>query len=362
MAQRIYLDWAATAPIDPAAVSAMAGAARDWANPSSVHAEGRRARAGLEAARRAILAGLGARGTAIFTSGGSEALDLALRRARVGATLISAVEHEAVRTAAGPEAGAVPVDGDGRVDVEALAAQLRDAPAPALIAVMQANNETGVVQPLDEVAAVAHAAGALLLVDAVQGAGKLAWPDADFVAVSAHKLGGPPGVGALVVRDLATLAAGAGGQEGGYRGGTENVPGIAGWAAAMAERAADAGWTARVHRLRERLEARLRVAGGVIAGEAVERLPGIVCVAMPGVEAIRQLMIFDLDGFAVSAGAACSSGKVAASHVLRAMGWGAAAGEAIRISLGWTTTEAHVDAFAHAWECAASRLTRRAAA
>ena len=305
---------------------------------------------------------LGAQGTLIFTSGGSEALSIALARARVGARLASAVEHSTMFAAA-PGAAMVPVESDGRVDLAALQAGLATAGQRPLVAVMQANNETGVVQPLAEVARLVRVAGGLLLVDAVQGAGKLPWPgEADFVAVSAHKLGGPPGVGALVVRDPATLQAGAGGQEGGYRGGTENLPGAAGWAAAMAARAADAGWADRVRHLRARLEARLTAAGGVIAGAGVERLPGICCVAMPGVEAMRQLMIFDLEGFAISAGAACSSGRVRTSHVLTAMGWGPMAGEAIRVSLGWGTTAAEVDAFAAAWERAAARLMHRRAA
>ena len=360
--ERIYLDWAATAPIDPVAVDAAATAARQWANPSSVHAEGRRARAALEAARRAILDALGAKGTLILTSGGSEALALALTRARAGARLVSAVEHSAV-SAAAPGAAVVPVDADGRVDLATLEAMLTTAGERPLVAVMQANNETGAVQPIAEVARLVRATGGLLLVDAVQGAGRLDWPgEADFVAVSAHKLGGPPGMGALVVRDLATLQAGAGGQEGGYRGGTENLPGAVGWAAAMAARTADTGWAMRVRHLRERLEARLAAAGGVIAGAGVERLPGIVCVAMPGVEAMRQLMIFDLEGFAVSAGAACSSGRVKASHVLAAMGWGALAEEAIRVSLGWGTTLAEVDAFAAVWARAAARLMHARAA
>lgn len=361
MRTRIYLDWAATAPTEPAAIDAMADAARAWANPLSVHGEGRRARAALEEARRAILSGLGASGTLIVTSGASEALAIALARARASARLISAVEHEAVRTAV-PDAGAIPVDTAGRVDVGALAAMLERAEAPALVVVMQANNETGVVQPLAEVTRVVRAAGGLLLVDAVQAATRLPWPDADFVAVCAHKLGGPPGVGALVVRDLGLLDAIGSGQEEGYRSGTQNWPAVAGWAAALTARVADVGWCARVTALRERLEARLRASGGVVAGEEAERLPHICCVGMPGVESIRQLMILDLDGFAVSAGAACSSGRVGASHVLEAMGWGAMAGEAIRISLGWRTTEAEVDAFADRWDRTAARLMRKEAA
>ena len=360
MSEAIYLDYAATAPIDAAAVDAMAAAARGWANPSSVHGTGRRAHGLLEDARESIAAALGCTaGALIFTSGGTEALALALRGVKAASVMVSAVEHDAVRAAA-DGAGVIPVDGDGRVDLAALERLLADAPAPALVAVMAANNETGVVQPLAEVAALVHAAGARLVVDAVQAAGKLALDHGDFVAVSAHKLGGPPGVGALIARRPEGLGAvqRGGGQERGFRGGTENLPGIAGFAAALACRDADTGWQARVAALRDRLEARLD--GAVVYGAGAPRLPGISCIGMAGVAASTQVMAFDLAGFAVSAGAACSSGKVRASHVLAAMAVGApAAGEAIRVSIGWRTTAAEVDAFASAWNALAAR--RRAA-
>jgi cysteine desulfurase len=359
--KRIYLDWAATAPIDDSAIASAAQATRVWANPSSIHHEGRAANAMLEDTRHALLRAFGGTGTLIFTSGASEAIAIALTRARPGARLISAVEHRAVSVAT-RTAGVVPVDREGRIDLDSLAAMLARSEGAALVAVMQANNETGVVQPLAQVAAIVRAAGGLLLVDAVQAVGKLDWPDADFVAVSAHKLGGPPGIGALIVRNPATLVGVGAGQELGYRAGTQNLPAAVGWVSAWEARAADPGWTARVATLRGRLEARLIAAGGTIAGYAAERLPNITCVAMPGVEAMRQLMIFDLEGFAVSAGSACSSGRVSASHVLEAMRWGVLASEAIRVSLGWGTIEADVDSFAGAWESAAGRLTRRRAA
>jgi len=361
LSSQIYLDYAATAPIDAAAIDAMTDAARAWANPSSVHAAGRLARAALEAARAEVARALGTDRTVLFTSSGTEALHIALGRARTASHMASAIEHRAVLSAV-PDARIVTVDARGLIDLTALEGAVGHAPGPELIAVMHANNETGVVQPIDEVARIARVASALLLVDAVQSAGKLPLPDADFIAVSAHKLGGPPGVGALIVRDLGLLAANGGGQERGYRAGTENLPAIAGFAAALGARASDANSTARVAALRSRLEKSLCAAGGLIAGDGAERLPNITCVAMPGVEAIRQLMLFDLEGFAVSAGAACSSGTVKASHVLTAMGWGAAASEAIRVSLGWRTTEAEVDAFAAAWQRVAARLGRRAAA
>lgn len=362
MLQAAYLDYAATAPVDACAVAAMAEAAADWANPSSVHRAGRRAHAALEAAREAVAAALEcAPGTVVFTSGGTEAIGLALRGSAAASLLVSAVEHDAVRAQA---AGAqiIPVDHAGRIDLATLAALLAAAPAPALVAVMQANNETGIVQPLAEVAALVYAAGGLLLADAVQGAGKLPLPVADFVAVSAHKLGGPPGAGALIVRDIGRLDAtrAGGGQERGLRAGTENLPGIAGFAAALTARGADSGWVARTAALRDRLEVQLGEAE--IIGADADRLGTISCVRMAGVAASTQVIAFDLAGFAVSAGAACSSGKVGPSHVLAAMGLSpAAAGEAVRVSLGWHTTAAEVDGFAAAWNALQARQRARAA-
>lgn len=355
---RAYFDYAATAPVAPEAVDAMAAAARGWANPSSVHGEGRRAQACLEDARESIARSLGCLpGAIVFTSGGTEALGLGLKGVGAASVLVSAVEHDAVRAQA---AGAtvIPVDRDGVVDLEAFDALLAAAAKPALVAVMAANNETGVVQPLGAVAERVRAAGGWLLVDAVQTAGKRALGPGDMFAVSAHKLGGPPGVGALVVRSDAALTAvqRGGGQERGLRAGTENLPGIAGFAAALEARMSDAGWTERAAVLRDRLEAALD--GAVIHGAGAERLPTISCIGMPGVAAATQVMALDIAGFAVSAGAACSSGKVRASHVLSAMG-AVAPGEAIRVSLGWGTTEAEIDAFAEAWNALAAR--RRAA-
>lgn len=340
----------------------MTAAAAHWANPSSVHRAGRAAHAALEDARDSLARGLGCAASAlVFTSGGTEALGLALKGVALPRRLVSAVEHDAVRAQAG-DAEIIPVDGAGRIDLAALEGLLRG--APALVAVMQANNETGVLQPLAEVQALVHDAGGRLLVDAVQGAGKIACPYGDFVAVSAHKLGGPPGVGALIARcaeDLTGVQRG-GGQERGFRAGTENLPGIAGFAAALAARAADTGWTERAGTLRDRLEARLRDAGGIVHGAGADRLPTISNIAMPGVAASTQVMAFDLAGYAVSAGAACSSGKVTTSHVLTAMGVAPAlATQSIRVSLGWLTSEAEVDGFAAAWEALATRQASRAA-
>jgi cysteine desulfurase len=355
-----YLDYNATAPIEPAVVEAMTDAARAWANPSSVHAAGRAAKGRLEAARDSVARSLGCRPDAIvFTSGGTEALGLALNGTGASAHLISAVEHDAVRRQARAPV-VIPVDATGIVDLAALERLLADAPEGALVAVMHANNETGAVQPIDEVLRLAHAAGARLLVDAVQTAGKLPLPAADVVAVSAHKLGGPPGVGALVVRCADGFAAvqRGGGQERGYRAGTENLPGIAGFAAALDARA-DRSWLARVGALRDRLEASLPDA--LIYGAGAPRLPTTSCLRMPGVPASTQLIHLDLAGVQVSSGAACSSGKVGASHVLAAMGVPAQdAGEAIRVSLGWNTTDAEVDRLIAAWTTLAQRKAQAA--
>lgn len=357
---RVYLDFAATAPLDPAAAAAMAAWSGRGANPSSVHAEGRVVRAALEGARAEIAAELGWRGEVILMSGGTEAIRLCVEGApRV---LVSAVEHAAVLGAA-PGGAVIPVDAGGRVRLDALAAMLADG-GPALVAVQQGNNETGVVQPLAQVAALTRANGGVLLADCVQSAGRMALPDADLIAVSAHKLGGPAGCGALLVRDLGLLSPRAGGgQERGYRPGTENWLGAIGWAAALGARTADADWTERTASLRDRAEAAMVAAGGrVVVGEG-ERLPHISCVALPGIDAQLQLMALDLEGFAVSAGAACSSGRVRTSHVLTAMGISEhAAGEAIRVSVGWSTTAEEIDRFAAAYTRMAARLAARRAA
>lgn len=361
-----YLDYNATAPIDPAAVEAMAEAARAWANPSSVHAAGRRAKGELESARERIARCLNCSPQAIvFTSGGTESVGLALRGAMAATRIVSAVEHDAVRAQAG-EARVAPVDTDGVINLAALERLLAEAPGPALVAVMQVNNETGVIQPVGDVLRLAHAHGARVLVDAAQAAGKLPLPAADYVAMSAHKFGGPPGVGALVVRcadDFAGVQRG-GGQERGYRAGTENLPGIAAFAAALEARVEDDGWLARATALRDRMEARLRdiFPSLEIFGAGAARIGTTSSLRMAGVPASTQLIALDLAGYQVSSGAACSSGKVKTSHVLTAMGVAdRAAGEAIRVSLGWNTTAAEVDGFVEAWTTIARRQAAKAA-
>lgn len=351
---RIYLDHAATTPAWPEARAAMAEALALPGNPASLHAEGREARAALEAARDALarLAAC-APDDVILTSGGTEAISLAL--APHGRIFASATEHSAM-LAARPDITRLPVDRHGLLDIEALASALSH--GPALVAVQHVNNETGVIQPIDAIAALVHSHGGLLLVDCVQSAGKLALPKADYRALSAHKMGGPMGAGALIAAPSAALAARDGAQEHGHRPGTPALAAHAGWAAALAAPPPD--WAA-VQRRRTALEARLKAAGAVIHGEAAPRGPHVSSIGLPGVSATTQLMTLDLAGFAVSAGAACSSGKASASHVLAAMGLGAAAGEAIRVSLSPATTDEELAAFADAWEAMAARLRKRAA-
>jgi cysteine desulfurase len=349
---RIYLDHAATTPACPAALAALQEAASVIGNPSSVHSGGRAANGIVERARDAVAEWAGVAAEAvIFTSGGTEALALALNTPLP--VLALATEHSAVLQAR-PEARLLPVDGNGLIDLEVLAAALAD--GPALVAVQHANNETGVIQPIEVIAPMVAAAGGQLLVDAVQSAAKLALPQADFIAVSAHKLGGIPGTGALLARNPALVRAvqKGGGQERGHRGGTPNLPGIAAFAAALQTHA---DWQ-RTQMLRDRLEAAL---AAPVNGGAAPRLPNISNITLPGVAGGTQVMALDLAGFMVSAGAACSSGKVATSYVLTAMGLGTAAGHAIRVSLGPQTSEAEIDAFIAAWHAMAARLTRAAA-
>jgi len=367
MADRIYLDWNATTPLRPQARAAMIAAMDMVGNPSSVHAEGRKARRLTEDAREVIARGLGTVARrVVFTSGGTEANVLALNpalRAPAGLIerlLMSAVEHASV-LAGGRFAPAavqmIPVDTSGVVDLGRLEALLAGGP-PALVSVMAANNETGVLQPVSKVAEIVHQAGSLLLVDAVQAFGKIPLDinrmGADLVTISAHKIGGPKGVGALVlsadVEPIPVLR--GGGQERGRRAGTENVAGIAGFAAAAgaALTALDAD-LARITALRDRLEAGLRQTTGVtVFSSEAARLPNTTLFTAPGLKAETAVIGFDLEGIAVSSGSACSSGKVQPSHVLEAMGAGSAAAQgAVRLSLGWSTTEADVDRCLQAW-------------
>lgn len=356
---RIYLDYNATVPILPAAAAAVTEALGLDGNPSSVHAEGRLARARVEDARAQVAASLGAAPAAVvFTAGGSEANALALHGTGRERILVSAVEHGSVRN--GSRDTTIPCDGDGVVRLDALERLLADE-RPALVSVMAANNETGVIQPLVEVVRLARAHGALVHTDAVQAYGRLALDfdglGVDLMSVSAHKIGGPKGAGALVVRsplELAPLVPG-GGQERGRRAGTEALPAIAGFGVAAAHVPGLLDDAPRLERWRDEFEASLD--GARILGDGVRRLPNTSSVVMPGVDASIQVMAFDLDGFAVSAGAACSSGKVGPSHVLTAMGLDrAVVAAAIRVSTGWRTTAAELKDFAAAWCVLKARL------
>jgi cysteine desulfurase len=350
-AERIYLDHAATSPVLPEARAAIARGLEAWANPNSPHADGRAARALLEEARNTIADVLGWRHDVIFTSGASEAIEIAGKRARVAGRAHGATEHPIVPFAMGPDSRAIPVHPSGLIDEAALDAVLAD--GPALVAIQHVNNETGVIQPLDRIARRIREAGSLLLADCAQSAGKLPLPDADFIAACGHKLGGPPGVGVLLVRDLASLEAAGGGQEKGYRRGTQDMPAALGFAAALAARPYD---LARLTELRTRLEQGVRETGGVIIGEDAPRIATIGSVALPGGSSSSLLVQLDLAGIAVSAGSACSSGKMKASDVLAAMGVAEnVAGGFIRLSFGPGTSEADVDRFLAEWRRIASR-------
>ncbi|MDT7953384.1 MAG: cysteine desulfurase family protein [Acetobacteraceae bacterium] len=354
----IYLDANATEPLRPGARAATIAALDLLGNPASIHQAGRRARRLLETSRRTVAARFGAPvDSVVFTSGGTEANALAIRSLGAGRRLvIGGTEHDAVRAAA-PTATILPVDRDGVADLEALDRVLAEA-GPAMFCLMLANNETGTVQPITAAAALCRRHGALLHVDAVPAAGRMAIDlaalGADSLAISGHKLGGPKGAGALLLavdRHLAPLIAG-GGQERGRRGGTPALPAIAGLAASCEAPPSD------MLALRQRLE-REAVAFGAIVLGGPDRLSNTSCLALPGVRAETQVIALDLAGIAVSAGAACSSGKVARSHVLEAMGVGDLAAEAIRVSLPWNATAADVAAFQTAYAAMSRRLARR---
>ena len=381
MAKRGYFDWNATAPLRDEARAAFDAALTFPGNPSSVHAEGRAARRLIETAREQVAALLGARpGDVFFTSSGTEANMLALTPAIETASekrprdrlLLSAIEHASVRAGGRFPRDAmqeIPVGADGRIDLKALAQAVGGSSRP-LVSLMLANNETGVIQPVAAAAAIVHAAGGVLLVDAVQAAGRIDCDigvlGADVLTLSAHKIGGPKGVGALVRRSEDThfsdpLIRG-GGQERGLRAGTENVAGIAAFGAAAAvaarQRASEA---AHMQALRDLLETGLKAISPrvVIFGAGAERLPNTTLFAVEGMKAETAVIAFDLEGLAVSSGAACSSGKVQPSHVLAAMGISPSLTRgAVRVSLGWTTTESDVEMFLAAWRKLATALSK----
>jgi len=318
-----------------------------WANPSSPHAEGRAARRLLEDARERVKAALGWKGEVVFTSGASEAAALALQHAQAGARLVSAVEHDCILQAA-PDAERLPVRSDGALDLEVLTeAVQRERP---LVIVQQVNSETGSRQDVPAIAGIVHQAGGLLLADCAQGAGKMALPEgADLGIVSAHKFGGPIGVGALLVKDYAMLTP-SGGQERGYRRGTENMPGVLGMAAAL-EACSDRYVDPQVFEPLEVLADECRKLGGTwLSDRLSDPTPYIRAIAMPNMSATAQVMRFDMTGIAVSQGSACSSGTMKTSRVLEAMQVEPdVAANTIRVSLGWNTTRAEVERFCEVW-------------
>lgn len=357
MTSSIYLDHNATTPLRPQAIEAMRGAMECLGNPSSVHRHGRLARRLVEKAREHVAELVESDpANIVFTGSGTEANTLALRGTGRRRVLVSAVEHASVLQAL-VSAEIIPVDTDGIVRLDALAAMLQASEEPALVSVMLANNETGVMQPLPEIVVMARRHGALVHCDAVQAVGKVRVNfrtlGVHLLSLSAHKFGGPAGTGALVVDPgipLTPLVRG-GGQERGRRAGSENVIGIAGFGAA-AQVARGLGDSVRLAGLRDELEWRIRANFPSVRlfGAGAERLPNTTCVEMPGITGETQVIAFDLAGISLSAGAACSSGKVTASHVLKAMGFGEnVARTVVRVSMGWTTTAADVDRFIDVW-------------
>jgi cysteine desulfurase len=378
MPDRIYLDWNATTPLRREAREAMHAALDLQGNPSSVHAEGRQARRLVEDARVSISGALGVLPrNVVFTSGGTEANALALtpgvRRASgppVKRLAVSAIEHTSVIGGGrfpNDAIGTIGVTRSGVVDLDRLRAALEGGP-PALVSVMLANNETGALQPVAEIAEIVHVAGGLLHVDAIQALGKIPFNintmKVDIVTLSAHKIGGPKGVGAMVLADglvgFEPLLRG-GGQEKGRRAGTENVAGIVGFGAA-AEAAMGALKTdaLRLESLRNRLESGLRkTPGAIVFSDDVRRLPNTTLFTVPGLRAETAVIGFDLAGVAVSSGSACSSGKVQPSHVLEAMGFGPKTAQgAVRLSLGWSTSDADIDCCLEAWRKLAGTLLK----
>jgi cysteine desulfurase len=350
LTERIYLDHAATSPMRPEAREAMIEGMLRWANPSSPHAEGRAARAALEDARERIKAALGWEGHVLFTSGASEALGIALRRAKGGRRWHSSVEHDAALRAA-PGAGVLPVNREWDVDPDAVEDVLAQGDRP-VIAIQWVNPETGKVQPIERYAPMIEAGGGVLITDASQLWGLDRFPkQGQVIVISAHKLGGPIGVGALLVGDLGLLEP-SGGQEFGYRGGTENLPAVLGFAAAVEAWAAKRGAAPDMDRHQALMDMfrSLETYGGRRLTGYGESLSVISALAMPNLSAAAQLVRFDLKGFAVSAGSACASGTLKQSRVLEAFGVEPeVAARTIRVSTGWSTTAEEIRRFTDTW-------------
>ncbi|WP_260484097.1 cysteine desulfurase family protein [Sphingomicrobium flavum] len=340
MTRQLYFDHAAATPIHPEAREAIAKAMDDWANPNAPHADARNSRKMLEDARKSLGAALDWDHDVVFTSGASEAVSIAAKRACCNGRVYGATEHAIVPATMGEASKTLPVDRHGLVDMDALDEAL--AGDPCLVAIQHVNNETGVIQDIEAIYAKVQAAGALLLADCAQSAAKIDLPDADFIATSGYKLGGPPGIGALLIKDLSSLEA-CGGQEKGYRRGTQNVPGAVGMAAAAsAGRFKEA--MPRLKMLRQKLEDAVESLGGSVIGKGAPRIPTIGAIALPGVPSNVSLVQLDLAGISVAAGSACSSGKMKPSHVLEAMQVEAdQLSNFLRISFGANTSDEDVD-------------------
>ena len=358
MKQTVYFDHNATTPVRAEVAEAVAGALALTGNASSVHTAGRQARQSVEQAREHIAELVGVSPAQIvFTGSGTEANNLVLRGTDCTHVLASEVEHYSVLAAA-DNIELLPVDGDGVIDVAVLKSRLEDLDGPALVSVMLANNETGVIEPAAEISRIAKEHGALIHTDAIQAAGKIKvdWVElgVDFISLSAHKIGGPQGIGALVMNEdipLTSLIRG-GGQERSRRAGTENVPGIVGFGAAAKLAAENLGKANEIGILRDHLELRVKeiAPDAEVFGESVERLPNTTCLTMPNIASETQVMKFDLTGIMVSAGSACSSGKVQTSQVLKVMGIVEdVASTAIRVSLGHGNTMDEVEHFVSQW-------------
>lgn len=359
----VYLDYNATSLQRPQSIEAMQGWLALPANPSSAHSYGRAAKKQLEDARKTIAEKISAwPNEIIFTASGTEANATALLGFPERGLLVSAVEHSSVLKHANHD-GTIKVDANGLIDFADLEKKLTASEQPVLVSIMLANNETGVIQPISEIAELCKKHGALLHCDAVQALGKIpvdfSLLGADMLSISAHKCGGLLGAAALVIKNnlsIKPLLTG-GGQELGRRAGTENIAAIAGFASAI--EAIDLNAMKTLRGYMDIMETKVQSAGGIIFGKDVERLPNTTCVAMPGVSSEIQLIDFDLNGYAVSAGSACSSGRIEKSHVLLAMAVDSAlAGCAIRVSTGWNTTPDEIEKFTDAWMKLAGRLAR----
>ena len=368
MKKPVYLDYNATGVVRPEVADALTAYFSECGNPSSVHQFGRNARAMVDHAREQVAVLVNVKPAwVVFTSGGTEANNQAIRNLGAKTVLISSIEHDSTIGAAyasGANIHEIPVTNEGVVDLVALEKLLAGASKPVLVSVMLANNETGVIQPVKDIAALAHKYEAFMHTDAIQAAGKLpvdfADLDVDLMSLSAHKMNGLSGVGALVFKPtvrIGPLIMG-GGQEFGWRSGTENVPGIVafGCVAEIAQR--ELKKDNKIKELRDYFETQITTfcKAAKVVGKPVERLQNTSCISMPGVSSETQVMALDLDGFCISAGSACSSGKVRTSHVLSAMGFESEISDtAIRVSLGWQTTKEDVEAFSDAWKGLYSR-------